>query len=148
MAPTREALRETGRPYVIENVPGAPLNQPITLCGAAFGLVADDRDGRHLFLRRHRLFESNVWLSPVECMCALMVGRGRVVGGVYSGGSATFERARTVRKGGYTPPNEVRKALLGIDWMTQYGMAQSIPPAYTEHIGRQLLDYLRTEGAA
>ena len=54
---TREALIKTGKPYVIENVVGAPLNNPITLCGSMFGLD----------VRRHRLFESNVELTPPKC---------------------------------------------------------------------------------
>jgi hypothetical protein len=44
---TRALLREAGVPYVIENVPGAPLENPITLCGSMFGLD----------VKRHRIFE-------------------------------------------------------------------------------------------
>jgi len=143
--PTREALHNTGRPWIMENVPGAPLDHPVTLCGAAFGLTAEDHDGRKLYLRRHRLFESNIWLTPVECMCLTYQDRGYAVGGVYGGGSATFERARTIRKGGYTPPTDVRQRLLGIDWMTQYGMSQAIPPAYTQYLGEQLLNHLQRQ---
>ncbi len=31
---------------------------------------------------------------------------------------------------------------MGIDWMTLHELYESIPPAYTEHIGRQLLSYV------
>lgn len=53
VAPTRFMLETSGIPYVIENVPGAPLHNPVTLCGSMFGLD----------VRRHRLFETN-W--PIE----------------------------------------------------------------------------------
>lgn len=140
--PTRDALRATGRPYIIENVPGAPLIDPITLCGSSFDLTATDDDGTRLVLKRHRLFESNVHLWPVECLCLLYKDRGYQVGGAYGGGSADRTHAREVRRGGYTPGKSVRGGLLGIDWMTLHGLSQSIPPAYTEYLGTQLLEHI------
>ena len=137
--PTRDALIATGRPYVIENVVGAPLRDPLMLCGSEFDLTTTDTDGLPLRLERHRLFESNIFL----------LGNGgcrhdkRVqVAGAYSGGSSDRRHAKEVRRGGYTPAKEVRAALLGVDWMTLHGMSQSIPPAYTSFIGAQLLDHL------
>lgn len=139
--PVRALLVATGLPYVIENVVGAPLLDPLLLCGSEFDLTAyDPAIDETVRLERHRLFESNVFL----------LGNGgcrhdrRVqVAGVYGGGSSDRRHAKEVRRGGYTPAKEVRAALLGgVDWMTLWGQAQSIPPAYTEHLGRQLLDHL------
>lgn len=143
IGPMRYLLRATGLPYVMENVPGAPLETPLVLCGTEFNLVATDLDGRQLHLKRHRLFESNVFLfGNGGCRCAEFKRRGIGVGGVYGGGSVDRQHAKEVRRGGYTPDKSVRAALIGVDWMTQHGLSQAIPPAYTEHIGRQLLDAL------
>lgn len=143
VAPVRYLLRQTGLPYVMENVPGAPLETPLTLCGAEFGLTAQDDDGRLLHLKRHRLFESNLFLyGRGGCACAAYKRRGYGVGGAYGGGSVDRQHAKEVRRGGYTPGKHVREALLGIDWMTQNGLSQSIPPAYTEHLGRQVLEQI------
>lgn len=140
IGPTRDALVATGRPWVIENVVGAPLRYPLQLCGSEFDLTATDHDGTPLRLERHRLFESSVWL----------VGAGgcrhdpRVrVAGAYGGGTSDRTRAKEVRRGGYTPAKDVRAALLGVDWMTLHGQAQCVPPAYAQHIGAQLLEALR-----
>ena len=135
VAPTRDLLRASDKPYVIENVPGAPLEDPLLLCGEQFHLTATDTDGTELVLRRHRLFESNVWLmAPGGHFHG-----GRQVGGVYGGGSDDRDWAKNVRRGGYTPSKPVREALMGIDWMTLDGLSESIPPAYTEWIGHQVL---------
>lgn len=132
--PVRERLERLGLPYVIENVPGAPLRDPVVLCGTMFRLRAIDDDGTELALRRHRLFESNLELvAPAPCD-----HDGTPVGGVYGGGSHSRAKAGA-RRGGYTPRAAVAARLLGIDWMNRDELAQSIPPAYTEHLGRQLL---------
>lgn len=139
LGPMRDALVSTGRPYVIENVPGAPLLNPLQLCGSEFNLTATDDDGRPLRLQRHRLFESNVFLHGAGgCQHDPRVQ----VGGSYGGGSTDLAHARQVRHGGYTPSKRAREELLGIDWMTLHGLAQSVPPAYTEFIGHQLVEHL------
>lgn len=145
---TREALLATGRPYVIENVVGAPLLNPLTLCGTQFGLTATDADGTPLVLQRHRLFESNIFLlAPGPCLHKEYADAGYSVGGVYGGGSQDRHFARNVEggfaknvRGGYTPHVSVRRELVGAEWMTMHGLSQSIPPAYTEFIGAQILD--------
>jgi DNA (cytosine-5)-methyltransferase 1 len=139
--PTRIALRSWGGVYVIENVPGAPLDNPTLYCGAAFSLGSRCRDGRYRQLKRHRLFESNALLMSPGCGCD---AKSKV--GVYGDGGGG-QSTRPSGGGGYKAyPEEAREAM-AIDWMRRDDLADAIPPAYTEHIGAQLLDQL-TEAAA
>ena len=120
---TRELLAASGRPYVIENVPGAPLIEPVRYCGSSFGLQ----------VRRHRLFETSL---PIVAPACDHNSQPHPVGVYGQGGAWT----RTQPGGGGTKvagPDAARA--LGIDWTTeQAGLSQAVPPAYTEHIGRQL----------
>lgn len=122
VAPTRELLIESELPYVIENVPGAPLLDPVMLCGQMFGLE----------LYRHRLFESNIPLvapeHPPHLIPASKAGHwkpGTIMG--VAGHCAPIAKAREV---------------MGIDWTTRAELAEAIPPAYSEYIGAQLLKAL------
>lgn len=137
ITPTRELLLQLGRPYVIENVPRAPLRDPLVLCGSMFGLRTVDDDGLDLVLRRHRLFESPVALTaPRPCWHL----RGEQVAGVYGGARNDKHDARHVRHGGYVPRPEIQAELLGVDWpMSTKALQQAVPPAYTRHIGLQLM---------
>lgn len=150
VAATRELLIETGKPYVIENVLGAPLKDPVELCGCMFDLTATDTDGIRLHMWRPRQFESNVEI-PQPVRGQLRLPRSTIichntlfhdyewVGGSYGGARRDKYEAKYVRKGGYVPSIGVQQRLLGIDWMTQKGMHQSIPPVYTEYVGKHLL---------
>ena len=117
---TREALIASGKPYVIENVPGSPLIEPIQMCGSYFGLK----------VRRHRRFESNLPIVGSPCKHK---EQGKPVG-VY--GSMRDE----IPKGGHTAKTieEAREAM-GIDWMIWGELVEAIPPVYTQEIGKQLL---------
>ena len=143
---TRARLKASGLPYVIENVPGAPLLagwHSIILCGTMFGLRTKDGSGE---LRRHRLFECNFYpgLTP-PCKHS-----GPVIG-VYGGHGRDRRRTVTVTGhcGGYSRrdglqsfPVKQQQEAMGIDWMTGDELSQAIPPAYMEFIGRQLIKYL------
>lgn len=159
--PTRDALIATGKPYVIENVSGSALDDPVTLCGCMFDLTANDADGLPLRLERPRLFESNVPLtSPRPCYHDPDVWVAGAYGGAHRAKRGPTESlaevaprdryaTKYVRHGGYVPRSKaVLQGLLGIDWMTVRGMHQSIPPAYTEHLGRQLMEHVRQVVAA
>ena len=127
IAATRDALEATGRPYVIENVPGAPLNAAVTLCGTMFGLR----------VYRHRRFESNVLLFQPE--------HPKHEKSTWSGRGQTQRKAHYLAGGFVCITGNVGSYCgdaMGIDWMTGAELSQAIPPAYTEHIGRQLMSYL------
>ncbi len=111
--------------------PGRPLLDPVTLCGTQFGLHIGDR-----WLKRHRIFESNVDIhsadTPDSC-------RGRLIGGVYGKGG---QYSHPVNREGFQLTREPARTIMGVPWMTRGELAQAIPPAYTEHIGKQLLTVL------
>lgn len=123
--PTRDALIRTGLPYVIENVPGAPLIDPIQLCGSSF----------HLDVRRHRLFESNIPLMAVPCDHSWQTPR-------FAPASNRTNLRSTVEVGVWRIPLDVQRAAMGIDWMELRELSEALPPAFTEHIGRQLIQHL------
>ena len=151
LTPTRARLTRLPRgvPWVIENVPGSPLNSlPPTLFSDVSGVVLcgtmfDRQNGTHE-LRRHRIFESTVWLAQPSCC------HRRPVIGFYGDHART--RQRTIKgnrdRGGDITGTALKLALvrelMDIDWMTWSEANQAIPPAYTEFIGRQLLDHLST----
>ena len=135
--PTRELLCEMGLPYVIENVPRAPLIGPYTLCGATLCPTIVE-DGVTYFIRRHRLFETSFPMMCPPCTCSTHKG---VTLGIYGGGTRQDTRAEANPGGGNTSKANKRQAaaLMEIDWMNRTEMCQAIPPAYTEHIGPYLL---------
>jgi DNA (cytosine-5)-methyltransferase 1 len=126
IAPTRTLLEATGLPYVIENVIGAPLFDPILLCGSMFP---------GLGVRRHRLFETNWPLIAPECQHAAMPRRYAVM---RHGRTYMSAFAPVYGSGGGKAMAEWADAM-GIDWMRHAEMAEAIPPAYTQFIGEELL---------
>jgi DNA (cytosine-5)-methyltransferase 1 len=126
IAEIRAYLIKSGLPYIIENVPGAPLINPITLCGSIFGQTR---------LRRHRLFESNVLLMAPRCRHEIQHDCISVTG--HAGGSSTRDGAQ--RFGSTAQWKEI----MGIDWMTGKELAEAIPPCYTEYIGKQLMTHIK-----
>lgn len=125
---TREMLEASGLPYIIENVVGSPLLDPIILCGSSFGLN----------VRRHRLFESNWGLQGLPCdhqwqtprfqsLDSRMVKKGKLASVVGVHGRCNYAGER-----------KIREEAMGIDWMSSQQLTQAIPPAYTEFIGKQI----------
>lgn len=137
VGPVRDALRNVGKPYAIENVIGAPLTRPLELCGSQFGLRGDV-----YVLRRHRLFELSVSSFSLLPPC---VHQGAVIGVYGDHGRDRRRPAGTER--GFQLSNETARreasAAMDIHWMNWRELSQAIPPAYTEYIGRQLLAHLQ-----
>lgn len=133
VAPTRELLIKTGKPYVIENVEGSPLINPIKLCGSQF---------ENMYTQRPRLFESNIPLrkpdAPVVRHKTLKLGCGPAEDGYITVAGTRSPKGM----------NEVQTklyygfALGGIDWMSLEELTQAIPPVYTCFLGKQIIEYL------
>lgn len=121
LTPTRERLKLTGKPYVIENVNGSPLNGVLMLCGTMFGLK----------IIKHRFFEFN-WDMPIN---APFTCNHKDIYNPWQGKDRSAKKMRDA---------------MGIDWMPTAGGASrkagytgdlynAIPPAYTKYIGEYLL---------
>ena len=110
------------RPWCIENTPGAPLCNPVTLCGLSFGLN----------IKRHRLFETNFEVSPVPCVS------GHPGNWLVIFGHECRDRRHGHAAGRKNKLADGRKAM-GIDWMTRGELSEAIPPAYSEYIMSQWL---------
>lgn len=129
----RERLSQAGIPYVIENIPQAPLLNPVILCGSHFGLSTYWPEKQRLVcLKRHRGFETSFPLpSPGNhdhSLTALPVfGHGPSGGNWKLRGIGQARAAREV---------------MGIDWMRRSELDEAIPPAYTEYVGKYLMTEL------
>lgn len=125
----QERLRATGKPYVIENVPGAPLQDPLVLCGCMFGLHTVI-SGQRFHVRRPRLFETGGFTArqprcrhvPGEPVLPVL-GHG-VPGWFY-------------RKHGHGVPAGVIAQAMHVPWMTREGVREAIPPVFTGYIAEQ-----------
>jgi len=139
--PTRAVLLATGKPYVIENVPGSPLTNPITLCGTMFGLR----------VIRHRLFETSpaVWWPPSPCQHIGKVAPmfwGDLVATGHNGGSR-LDKFQYITVSGHNFIGNDAKIAMGINWMINRELSQAIPPAFTKWLGKRLIETLRLRTA-
>ncbi|WP_280186243.1 MULTISPECIES: DNA cytosine methyltransferase [Nocardia] len=131
---TLDLLAAQPAPWIVENVMGADMRADIVLCGTMFGL----RTYRH---RQFTLDPRIPWLPAVPWHPNHTVK------------ASTKKRRRDFEAGMFISVTGdvgswVGPACMGIDWMTGNELSQAIPPAYTEHLGRFLLDYLIGEGVA
>ena len=137
---TREMLAATGLPYVIENVPGAPLVDPVWLCGSMFGLA----------VRRHRGFELGHWKTE-QPACRHAEQDAASPGYPYQRSGGRWGKATVVSvhgTGNHGVPVAERRRAMGIEWMTGAELSQAIPPAYTRFIGKQLIAALNPAEAS
>jgi len=132
--PVREMLIRSGKPWVIENVEGAPMINPVVLCGTMF---------KGLRVLRHRLFESNflIHVPPHgrHPICHTMDKRKS-----HYGKTDEMVDFVSVNGGGNCSVAAARDAM-GIDWMNKAELNESIPPAYTEYVGKQMLRHMRVK---
>lgn len=121
--PIRHRLKAAGVPWCIENVVGAPLHDPIELCGAMFGLR----------VYRHRLFECSFQIEapphPDHVAPIRKMGRPPLAG----------EFMHVV--GNFSGVKQAREAM-DIPWMPRDKLREAIPPAYSEYVGRVALAYI------
>lgn len=129
--PVRDMLIQSGLPYVIENVEGAPLLNPVVLCGTMF---------KGLRVLRHRLFETNfLVLTPPHGRhprCHTFDKRKS-----HYGKTDDMLDFVSVNGGGNCSVAAARDAM-GIEWMNKNQLNEAIPPIYTQFIGEQLIAYL------
>lgn len=123
----RELLKATGKPYIIENVEGAPLRNYVILCGTMFGLD----------VIRHRLFECcpEIYFPPYQCnhLKPVITQKHR--------GKVDLSKNYHCVVGKVTDADAARQAM-GIDWMPIRGLNLAIPPKYTQWLGSKMIDHL------
>jgi DNA (cytosine-5)-methyltransferase 1 len=109
-------LAEAAVPWVLENVPEAPLRRDYLLCGSMFGLE----------VRRHRAFETS-WGGPegLQPPCG------------------SHHRLRPFMH----KQERAYIDAMGCTWMNRDEGREAIPPAYTRHIGADLLALVKGEAA-
>lgn len=121
----RRLCNEAEKPFIIENVAGAPLLCPVELCGRTFGLR----------VKRHRLFECNFDVMQPRCICPLSdkpINSYDEVG-----------RARIKKEFRGQAPDRVFAEAMGVRWMNKEESREAIPPVYTRHIGLYLRKTLK-----
>ncbi len=129
LTPTLDFLEGLPIPWVVENVLTAAtkhraMEPTIILCGTMFDLG----------VFRHRAFQSNVGLmAPPHYPHKGKIGDGKyeTVAG-HTGGSSS-------RDGWSAGGLAAWRKAMGINWMNSRELAESIPPAYTKHIGQQMI---------
>jgi DNA (cytosine-5)-methyltransferase 1 len=120
----RTRLQASGIPYVIENVPGAPLENAVQLCGTFFGLAVV-AFGTRYELRRHRFFEASFRIAPAPCCHQLPVI------GVYGHGESKPMRDK---RGFQISQVAHRREVMQMPWANRDEIAEAIPPAYSRHV--------------
>lgn len=126
----RDLLLKTGKPFVIENVIGAPIRKDLFLCGEMFGLRTI----------RHRIFEIHGFSVIQPCHPR---HRGQVKDGYYvtvAGHGGNDNKHNYCKLQGLESKTklEIWQHAMGIDWMNKEELSQAVPPVYSEYIGRFL----------
>jgi len=126
--PVREALSATGKPWIIENTPGAPLWFRDTLFGDHGVLLCGTMFGKRIY--RHRLFEASFPVAaPGPCDHSLRA--------INPHNSQSRKRYREE-----FGDNSERwwRAEMGVEWINDDHIArEAIPPVYTQYLATQFL---------
>jgi DNA (cytosine-5)-methyltransferase 1 len=136
IGPTRKLLQASGLPWMMENVPRAPLRPDYVLCGCMFGLGRRDLN---LQLRRERKFETSWGPRPLALPPHQHWGYSISICGH---GTPTWMRKRTGHVG-----VAIWREVMGVDWMTREELAEALPVSYGEFMGREMLAQLREAAA-
>ncbi len=130
---TRELLKASGVPYIIENVPCAPLENPITLCGSMFGLD----------VQRHRIFETSFPVTAPACDHSVWTPR-------FPGATNRAKNSRkTVEVGVYRIPVATQRKAMGVlRDVSLPKLSQMVPPAYAQWLGYQAALHIMTQRRA
>lgn len=127
LTPLRVKVLASGKPYILENVVGAPLHKPIRLCGTMFGLR----------VYRHRLFESNLPIvAPTHPKHLYRSTRpGRIP-----------QAHEFWCVAGHFGNKQAAAEVLGVEWMSKRkNISDAIPPAYTYYLGLQAMHVLQKQ---
>lgn len=134
--PIRAVLETIGIPFVIENVVGAPLRDPLVLCGSMFDLD----------VKRHRLFEAGggFAFSPMRLECRHWAWTNRYPTHARKDKAQTSPVVHVYGTGGGAGKDiDLWRRTMGVEWMTTKAeIAEAIPPAYTEHVGAELVAHV------
>ena len=125
ITPIRQRLELTGKPFVIENVPGATLENYIEIDGTMVGI-------RTIKNRWFELHGFEILLLPAKWNA-----RGKVKSGEFAGIMRHGKNSRELTK------REHLAEAYEIDWgMNRHELREAIPPAYTKLIGKHLLEII------
>jgi len=141
---TRKLLNKTDIPYIIENVPGAPIRKDLMLCGTMFNLG----------VIRHRWFELHDISIPqpkhekhkgsASTGEYIICATGVVNPGCFG------KRAEYKKLYGeiWKENNKMEnwKKAMGIDWIDdRKALAEAVPPAYAKYIGEWAVKCLKSD---
>lgn len=133
--PVVEMLEATGLPWVVENVEGAPIPHQHTLDGQFGAMFCGTAFGKRVY--RHRLFLASWPIQGRPCAHTRPAMNPHNQAG----------RDRIYDEFGRGDPEAPWRRELGVEWMGKYEGRESVPPYYTEDIGRQLLALERLAAA-
>lgn len=130
---TRTLLEKLSVPWVMENVVGSGLRRDLVLCGTMFGLKS----------YRHRIFE-----TPLSMVAPIHDTHTQPVWFPYDKREPTYgqpyQEGWMIPVYGHNAPAAYQFLAMGVKrgQMSRAALCQSIPPAFAEYIGKQIMTEL------